>query len=91
MQLAVVVDANGSVTYDNRPQNVGEYADWITGSAGSDVITLPASAFPSPEVEYLVGIAGVERAEDGEYNGFNPLVSNLAIGAFATWPLLTSP
>ncbi len=89
--LAVVVDANGTITYSNEPQTAGDYLDWIAGSDVFTNITIPASAFPTPSTGYVVGVAGIRRASDSAFDNFNPLVSNLAMGSLAVSALITAP
>ena len=86
--LAVVADDDGNLTYDNRPVSAGDYIDWIGGSDVS-VVTIPGEAFPTARTAYVLGIAGIRRADD--FDGFNPLVSNLALGSLAVEAIGTAP
>ncbi len=86
--LAVVADQDGNLTYDNRPDTAGDYIDWI---GGDDVgtITVPGTAFPAAGTAYVLGVAGIRKGDD--FDGFNPLVSNLAIGSLAVEAVATAP
>ena len=89
--LVVVADDAGNVTYDSRPADVSGYIDWIGGGGDVTSVSIPGSAFPSSGTAYIVGVAGVLKAPDSGFEEFNPLVSNLAIGAMGTAPLVTAP
>ncbi len=86
--LAVVADQDGNLTYDNRPDTAGDYIDWIGGDDVS-TITIPGSAFPSAGTAYVLGVAGIRKGDD--FDGFNPLVSNLAVGSLAVEAVATAP
>jgi hypothetical protein len=89
--LTIVLDDAGNVTWDSRPQGVSEYLDWIGGGGDVSSVAIPGEAFPNPGTGYVVGIAGVVRAPDAGLEGFNPLVSNLALGSMGTAALVTAP
>jgi len=89
--LGLVLDADGTVTWDNRPESAGDYIDWIGGSDDVGVVTIPGSAFPDAGSVYVVGVAGVRRSLDAELSNFNPIVSNWAVGALAAAPVGTAP
>jgi hypothetical protein len=86
--LAVVADEGGNLTYDNRPDTAGDYIDWI---GGTDVgtITIPGTAFPESGAAYVIGVAGIRKGDD--FDGFNPLISNLAVGSLAVEAVGTAP
>jgi hypothetical protein len=86
--LAVVADEDGNLVYDNRPETSGDYIDWIRGT-DVGVVTIPGQAFPSPGTAYVLGLAGVRKGDD--FDGFNPLVSNLALGSLAVEAIVTAP
>jgi hypothetical protein len=86
--LAVVADDAGNVTYDNRPDTAGDYVDWIRGTGVSSV-TIPGSAFPAAATGYVLGVAGIRKGS--EFDGFNPLVSNLALGSLTVEAVATAP
>lgn len=90
-ELTIVVDQDGNITWDSRPQDVGDYLDWIGNSDGVTSVELPASAFPTAGTAYAVGVAGVDKALDRDFDEFNPLVSNFAAGQMAVLPIVTSP
>ena len=89
-ELTIVVDQDGNVTWDSRPQSVSEYLDWI-GNSSVTSVEIPASAFPDAGAAYAVGVAGVEKALDRDFDEFNPLVSNFAAGQMTVLPVVTAP
>jgi len=89
-EVTIVVDQDGNVTWDSRPQDVGEYLDWI-GNSSVTSVEIPASAFPDAGAAYAVGVAGVDKALDRDFDEFNPLVSNFAAGQMTVLPIITSP
>ncbi len=89
-ELTVVVDQDGNVTWDSRPQDVGGYLDWI-GAGSVTTVEIPASAFPDAGAAYAVGVAGVDKAPNSAFDEFNPLVSNFAAGQMTVLPVVTSP
>ncbi len=89
-EVTVVVDQDGNVTWDSRPQDVGEYLDWI-GNNEVTTVEIPASAFPNAGAAYAVGVAGVDKALDRDFDEFNPLVSNFAAGQMTVLPVVTAP
>jgi hypothetical protein len=39
----------------------------------------------------VLGLAGVVKAPDADFEGFNPLVSNFALGSLAVATVTTAP
>ena len=76
--LAMVVNADGEITYSNEPDGASAYLEWNGGSDVFTTITIPGTAFPAGSTAYVVGVAGVRRAPDSAFDNFNPFVSNLA-------------
>lgn len=89
--LAAVVDEQGNLVWDNRPEGVGEYLDWIGSGGEVGVVQIPGEAFPNPGTAYVLGIAGIVKAPDAAFDNFNPLLSNFAIGTMAVAPIVTAP
>lgn len=89
-EVTIVVDQDGNVTWDSRPQDVGEYLDWI-GNSSVTSVEIPPSAFPNAGAAYAVGVAGVDKALDRDFDEFNPLVSNFAAGQMTVLPVVTAP
>jgi len=72
------------LTYDSRPTSAQDYIDWIKpGGSDPGVITIPGSAFPESASSYVVGVAGMRKADPGSFSRLNPAVSNLAAGAMS--------
>lgn len=87
--IVVVVDQDGEVTYDNRPEGAQGYIDWVLEADPVDTITIPGDAFPERNAAYAVGVAGVVFAETKAYDGFNWLISNLGAGTLTVAPVIT--
>jgi hypothetical protein len=89
--VGVVADSDGNLTWDSRPEDAGGYVDWIRDSGEVTTVTVPGSAFPDPGQPYVLGLAGVVKAPDADFEGFNPLVSNFALGSLAVATVTTAP
>ncbi len=89
--LYLVFDQDGNLVADNRPEGVSDYLDWIGGSGTVDEVTIPGSAFSNAGAAYVLGVAGIIRAEDADFENFNPLLSNFAMGSLAVAPVITAP
>jgi len=93
--IAVVAtsDSDGNVqfTYDSRPTSASEYVDWIRSRDEVTTVEIPGTAFPDPATPYVIGVAGIVRAKDAEFDGLNPLVSNFAAGSVTPALVTTAP
>jgi hypothetical protein len=89
--VGVVLDDAGELTWDNRPQDVGDYLAWIGDSEAITTVQIPGSAFPNPGAAYVLGVAGIRRSADRDVENFNPLLTNFALGALSAAPISTAP
>jgi len=80
----VVSSGDFILTYDSRPATAQDYIDWIKpGGSDPGVITIPGSAFPDAASSYVVGVAGMRKADPSSFERLNPALSNLAAGAMS--------
>ena len=78
--VVLLVDTNGDLVYDNRPQGVADYMDWLLDSEITEV-TIPGEVFTSLAAgPYAIGIAPLVKSEAADFDELNSLLSNALIG-----------
>jgi hypothetical protein len=80
----IQADGDFILTYDSRPTTAQDYIDWIKpGGNDPGLITIPGSAFPDGTSSYVVGVAGMRKADPASFTRLNPAISNLVAGTMS--------
>jgi hypothetical protein len=82
--VAVVLDADGSVTWSSDPAGVSALRLAITVDAGS--VAIPAEAFPVPG-DYAVGLAACTRTFPTDLTDLDPDLTAIRAGLMTWWKL----
>ena len=77
--LIVVLDANGSITYSNEPQDIKGVYDFATGDDEITEETIPGTAFPGDSA-YLVGVAPMVHTLAEDIDSMNTALSKFFTG-----------
>ena len=81
--VAAVYDLDrGRVTWENLPSGVDEVYEFTHADEGTDRIHIPPDAF-SRQGTYVVGVAGMEVADPGSFEGVNTQLSAFTTGRLA--------
>lgn len=87
--LAVVIDDAGEVTWSNQPEDIRAWYEFANEDNGGS-FTVPGSAFPK-DGAYLVGVAGLVRADDSTFDNMNTALSSMLAGQILFQPYVTAP
>jgi len=88
--FVVVVDEEGSVVYDNRPEDIRGLYDLTRGEPATTV-DVPGQAFPEPGA-YLVGVAGIRTTTGrADLEGMNTVLSTMMAGQLVFEPVVVAP
>lgn len=88
--LVVVIDQNGDLVYDNRPNDIKELYEFTRGGP-IELFDIEAEAFPAGGA-YLVGIAGMTRSGGKEaLEDMNTALSSLLAGKMTFSPIAVTP
>lgn len=86
--LVVVVDGNGDVKYNNKPETIRDVYDLTKGNTEVTTVEIPGAAFPT-ETVYLVGIAGMNHTTADDLSGMNEVLSSALFGVMKWYPTTT--
>lgn len=87
--VAVVIDQNGEVTWNNVPTDIKALYDAMQGE-DAGVLTIPGSAFASDGV-YAVGVAAMVHTSAEDLEGMNTVLSKVRSGKMVLRPVSTVP
>ena len=88
--FVVVVDQDGNIVWDNRPEDIRGVYELTRGEPAGEV-AIPAEAFPQVGA-YLVGVAGIRTTTGREdLEGMNTVLSTMMAGQLKFEPLVVAP
>lgn len=89
--LLVVVDQDGTITFDNRPADIRDVYNLARGGDPPTVVEIPGTAFPSAGA-YAVGVAGVRSTNGADrMDSMNTVLSSAMAGQLVFRPLAVMP
>jgi len=88
--LQAVFTREGDVVWSNVPSTQTAMLNEIRTADGVDGAYFPAEAFPEAGTQYIVALAGLDKASTDEFDGFNTFFSNFAVGAWSWGTLVTA-
>jgi len=86
--LAVVIDGEGEVTWSNQPEDIRAWYEFANEEDGGQSFEIPGEAFKR-DGAYLVGVAGLVRADDASFENMNTALSSLLAGQILFQPYVT--
>ncbi len=88
--LVVVVDQNGELVYDNRPEDPSGFYELTRGEPVT-VLDVPGDTFSEPG-PYLVGVAGIRTSTGRDaVDAMNTALSSLMAGQMVFEPVVVAP
>ncbi|TVQ92992.1 MAG: hypothetical protein EA397_05745 [Deltaproteobacteria bacterium] len=85
--FVVVNDAEGNITFDNRPQGIREFYDFTRGEPAG-IIEIPGEAFPDAG-PYAVGVAGIQTTTGRDnMERMNTALSSMMSGNLVFEPII---
>jgi hypothetical protein len=85
--IGLVADvSSGEITWSNEPQDIRDVYELSTGSA-TESLDIPGTAFPTSGA-YVVGIAGLTKADADQMDNINTALSNVTAGKMILYPTL---
>jgi hypothetical protein len=88
--LVVVLDQNGSITFDNRPSDVRAVYELARGEPAGQ-IDIPGTAFPQAGA-YLIGVAGLRGTSGADtVEKMNSVLTTRTAGKLRFEPVLVGP
>ncbi|HJN73123.1 MAG TPA: hypothetical protein QGF58_04220 [Myxococcota bacterium] len=87
--LAVVINEAGDVTWSNQPEEIRDWYEFANADNGQSFV-IPGEAFKR-DGAYLVGVAGLVRAEDESFENMNTALSSMLAGQILFQPYVTLP
>ena len=91
LAYAVVLDAAGSVVFDDRPGSVDDILLDLTSAGTMEQYVFPTEAFPLSGAVYAVAILAVAAADGADFDRFERFWSNFGVGAVGTGSVGTAP
>lgn len=89
--LVVVIDAStGDVTFDNRPEGITEYYQFLKGTGDLEDLTIPGSAFREDTVHGII-VTGFITTPNTELTEANTVLSVVAGGNGTVFGVSTLP
>jgi hypothetical protein len=88
--LVTVLNEEGVITWSNFPKDIDAAVDWVNGGGFATVEVPGAQAFSEAGL-HIIGIAPMQRANSGSFEGANISLSAYMLGQMRFWATYAGP